>query len=179
MLGCMADARALLELGFAEAAEQLLASTPDMTKLLEALPPDELTQYGRDGARHALAPLAWRAVAGAALPTEQVRKLLNVSRQALHKRVEGGTLLGLPGGRTTLFPSWQFSADGTRPVVGKILAEFRQRLVEEFDPRLVAAWATSPQPELEGSTPAGWLDAEGDPEPVVRAARRAADALRR
>lgn len=175
----MADALACVEAGFRDALLELLDATPELEALLNSCSIEQLERHGREGARQALAPLVWRAVAGEAMTTEQLRQMLDVTRQALHKRVENGTLLGLPGVRTTLFPSWQFSGAVVRPIVGDILREFRGRLGEEFDPRLVASWATTRQPELKDSSPAAWVSDDLDPEPVVLAAKRAAEALTR
>lgn len=103
--GAMAEARTQLEIGFRAGVAELLAAIPALDDVLSGLSPEGLHRHGHEGARHALAPLVWRAVAGDVLTTEQVRELLQVSRQALHKRVEAGTLLGLPAERTTLYPT--------------------------------------------------------------------------
>jgi hypothetical protein len=176
----MADASAQIEGAFLDAVAQLVGGVPGLEDVLEGLEPQELRRCGREAARHALAPLIWRAAAGESLTTEQVRELWPISRQALHKRAQAGTLLGLPAGRTTLYPRWQFDARGAlRPSVGEIVRVFRERLGDEFDPRIVASWATTRQPELRGETPADWLAGDLDPHPVVQAAVRAAESLAR
>lgn len=173
----MADALARLEDGFEAGVVELLSGVPALEDVLQGLSPEQAHRYGRDAARQALAPLVWRAAAGEVLSTEQVRALLGVTRQALHKRVEAGTLLGLPGELTTLYPAWQFERSGVRGVVPAVIAAFRERLGPEYDARMVASWATSGQPDLKGATPAEWLSDGLDPDAVVLAAERAADAL--
>lgn len=178
--GLVGDALSSLEAGFAAGVSELLDEVPALDRALGQLSSEDAAEYGRKAARNSLAPLVWRALAGHALTTEQARELLGISRQALHKRVVKGTLLGLPGERTTLFPVWQFDAAGqVRPAVVDALRVFRDRLGEEVDPRIVLAWATAPQPELKDESPAAWLEADRDPEPLVRAAERAAEALAR
>ena len=166
-----------LRAGFEEGVERLLAQTPALAHILEDLDAEQIQRYGRDAARQALAPLVWRAAAGDALTTQQIQSLLGVSRQALHKRVAAGTLLGLPAERTTLYPAWQFEGSNVRPVVEEIIAALREGLEGEYDARLVASWAHTGQPELRGRTPAEWLVDGRDSDAVVRAAERAAAAL--
>lgn len=175
----MADAYVQLEAAFEAGVAELVKVAPELDSLLQRLAPEQLDRYGREAARQALASLVWRAAAGDVLTTEQVRVALGVSRQALHKRVEAGTLLGLPGEQTTLYPTWQFSGSQVRPVVSDVIRVFRERLADEYDPRVVASWATTRQPELGGATPAEWLASGRDAEPVVTAAERAGDALAR
>lgn len=156
---------------------ELLSGIPALEEVLHDLSPEQADRYGREAARQALAPLMWRAASGEVLSTEQVRGLLGVTRQALHKRVEAGTLLGLPGEHTTLYPAWQFERSAVRGVLPAVIAAFRERLGPEYDARMVASWANSGQPDLKGATPAEWLTDGLDPDAVVIAAERAADAL--
>ncbi len=66
---------------------------------------------------------------------------------------------------------------GVRPVVGEIIAAFRDE-VGPVDPFVVASWATTDQPELNMS-PEDWLAAGKDPAEVARIARGAASELGR
>ena len=175
----MVDAYSQLEEAFVDGVRDLVQATPALDGLLHELEPEQLQQYGQSAARHALASLVWRAAAGDVMTTEQVRLALGVSRQALHQRVEAGNLLGLPSERTTLYPAWQFSNGAVRPMVAQVVRVFREGLAEEYDARLVASWATTPQPELKDVSPSEWLSDGGDPESALSAARRAVDALAR
>lgn len=175
----MADSLRLLEDGFRQGVGDLLDGLPELDRLFAVLPGQEARSYGYDAARRALAPLVWRALAGDVLTTEEVRRLLGVSRQALHKRLAGGSLLGLGAERTTLFPVWQFSGAAVHPAVAKIVKAFREHMGAEADARLIVSWAVTPQPELKEETPADWLLAGGDEEPLLRAAARAAKAIGR
>ena len=176
----MADVQGSFEEGFRYGLAELLVEMPELEKALQDIAAEEAVEYGRTAARQAVAPALWRMLAGEVLSTEQVRELLGVSRQALNKRVTKGTLLGLPGERTTLFPAWQFDASGeVRPAVSVVLREFRDRLGDDVDPRIVLSWASARQPELEGEAPADWIRADGDTAALKRAAERAAEALAR
>jgi hypothetical protein len=175
----MADTVRALEEGFRRGLSELLDELPGLPDGLAYIASEEAVRYGRDAARRSLAPLVWRLLAGDVLTTEEARALLGISRQALQKRVAKGTLLGLPGERTTLFPVWQFDEAGAvREAVPAVLRIFRDRL-GEVDPRVVLAWATAPQPELKEDVPAEWIGAERELEPLLRAAERAAEALAR
>lgn len=136
--------------------------------------------FGRRAALLAASDLLWERELGPLASTAQVCGIIGVSRQAIHERVQRGTLLALPasGGGYT-FPLFQFGDNG-RPL--RRLSE----LIEIFlsDPPAVettytiASWLVTPQPELEGRTPIALLR-DGDDEPVRVAARRYADRLRR
>lgn len=159
--------------------ERLVALLKRHEKLLGDLDDEAAKARGAEGADAALAPLIWAAAVGERWPTSTVTEFLHVTRQALHKRLAKGTILGLPGNGTTWFPTWQFDADAreVRPIVGEVLAAFRDEL-GSADPFTVASWATSPQPEL-GMSPEDWLASGKDPAEVVRVARRAAAELGR
>jgi hypothetical protein len=57
-----------------------------------------------------------------------------------------------------------------------VLAAFRD-VYSDVDPRLIASWAMTAQPELEGLSPTIWIGGGGPIEPVILAAQRAAAAL--
>lgn len=143
-------------------------------KLLSDLSYEEAKRLGEQGAEAAVAPLIWAAAVGDRWSTSTVTEFLHVTRQALHKRLGKGTILGLPAAGTTWFPVWQFDAERreVRPIVAEVIAAFREELGSP-DPFLLASWATSPQPELEMS-PEDWLASGKDPAEVVRVARRTA-----
>ena len=160
--------------GFAStAAQQAIASR------FEGISAAAAEQIGAEAARNAASFAAWSTAIGDRLDTSQVCDMLDVSRQALAKRQKHGSLIGLAGRRSTLFPAWQFDQvkRTVRPVVADITATFRDEL-GDADPALIASWATTPQHEdLEGSTPADWIASGKDAEWLVRAARRAASLL--
>lgn len=146
---------------------------------LDQLDAHEATRLGRRAASQALAAARWSQVVGDRLDTTQVTRLLGVSRQAVAKRRQTGSLLGLPGDGTTWYPTWQFDTAEARirPGVRDLIGAFRDRL-DEVDPLVIAAWATTPQDEdLTGHTPAQWLRAGRDPDHLRRAAARAAARL--
>ena len=184
---------------FEEAAHELLRRSDDDVGLsaaasvidgfVEALASDaeplgklethEAKRLGRRAASQVLAAARWSQVVGDRLDTTQVTRLLGVTRQALAKRQQTGSLLGLPGDGTTWYPTWQFDAADARirPEVRDLIGAFRDRL-DKVDPLLIAAWATTPQEEdLAGDTPAHWLRAGRDPDQLRRAAERAATRL--
>lgn len=136
-------------------------------------------QVGREAAQQAAASLQWSSAVGDRVDTTEAARMLGVTRQALGKRRTNGTLLGLPGHGTAWYPLWQFDRVGrrVRPVVGDIIHEFRQRLGEDTEPLLIASWATTSQDDLDGESPAGWLNRGGDAEQLQIAAHRAASHL--
>src|SRR5438067_3300113 len=116
----MGDAAAGLQEGFTERLSVLV----DRHKgSLAELDFEEARQLGALGADAAVAPLIWGAAVGERWPTTTVTEFLQVTRQALHKRVVNGTLIGLPGRGATWFPVWQFDLDAheVRPVVADIV----------------------------------------------------------
>jgi hypothetical protein len=143
----------------------------------------ELEQLGRDAARKCLAGYQWQQALGETMDTTRVTQLLGISRQALKSRRSSGSLFAVPGKQSSQYPSWQFAeSDGewtVRPVVLRIVAAFREVLGSDVSPYLIAAWATTPQPELENASPAEWITGGGSEDPVVLAAARAAEAERR
>jgi hypothetical protein len=147
------DALSAFEQGFREQLAELWRRHPEIAEI----PGPDAEQAGREAARQAVAPVIWRAALGEVWETGQVTELLGVSRQAVAQRVRAGTLLGLRGRGTTLFPAWQFDSQrrAVRPIVGALLAEFRTG--RDTDPWTIASWAMTPQTELRGNTPAELL----------------------
>lgn len=149
----------------------------DMTSYGDAV------DYGRRAARSALAGAIWEKSLGDRYNTTEVGKLLDVSRQALHKRVAAGKLLGIASRSTTWFPTWQFERvnDRTRvrPIVEQLLAVFQEKL-GEVQPRTVVSWVTTPQEALLGGETPLELILQNDPaanERLLRAADRAVSRL--
>ena len=149
--------------------------------LLGKLDVEEAKRLGRRAAAQVLAAARWSQIVGDRLDTTQVSRLLGITRQALAKRQNTGSILGLPGDGTTWYPSWQFDMNEARlhPEVRDLIGAFRDRL-DDVDPLVIAAWATTPQDEdLVGETPAQWLSAGRDSDQLRRAAERAAARLGR
>jgi len=147
---------------------------------IEKLSEDEVNQLGARAAAQVVSAARWSQVVGDRLDTTQVAQLLGVSRQALAKRQQSGSLLGLPGDGTTWYPTWQFDLENTtiRPAVRDVIGAFRDRLGNDTEPLLIASWALTPQHEdLAGETPARWLQAGRDLDQLRQAAERAAARL--
>ena len=162
-------------------AESFVEALAADAELLGKLDDDEAMRLGRRAAGEVLAAARWSQVVGDRLDTSQVAQLLGVSRQALAKRQNTGSLLGLPGDGTTWYPTWQFDIDGARirPEVRDLIGAFRDRL-DDIDPLVIAAWATTHQDEdLAGETPAQWLRAGRDATQLRQAAERASARLSR
>jgi len=134
-------------------------------------------QLVRDAISYALGAARSRRLLGEdRLDTSDAALLLGVTRQALHKRVRAGTILGVPGRGTTWFPAWQFGPDRTtRPVIARVLSAFATADPDRrADPWNVLSWADTAQPELNGARPADVI-ADGDrDEQVLDAAVAAA-----
>jgi hypothetical protein len=169
------DALSAFEQGFREGLAELWNRHPEIGDV----PGPDAAQAGREAARQAVAPVIWRMALGEVWDTARVTELLGVSRQAVAQRVRAGTLLGLPGRGTTLFPAWQFDVArrAVRPIVAALLAEFRNEAgIESWT---IASWARTPQTELRGNIPAELL-AKDEPEfeyDVLAAARHSAARL--
>lgn len=86
--------------------------------------------------------------------TPQAAEFLNVSRQAINKRVQNRKMLGFPGRGMTLFPVWQFDLErrAVRPQVCELLTAFD----ESVESHVIAQWAVTRVDES-GSTPAELL----------------------
>jgi AcrR family transcriptional regulator len=71
--------------------------------------------------------------------TPQAAKFLDISRQALNRRVRNRKMLGYPGSGATLFPVWQFDLQARRihPEVPELLAAFD----DDVEPQAIAEWA--------------------------------------
>lgn len=175
----MEDVLRWIEKGFQQELGEIARERLEGVRGLQLLSDEDALELGRGGAREALAPLLWRDLAGETFDTTQVIDLLDVTRQAINKRVRNGTLLALPGKRTTHFPVWQFDFDRqeVRSVIKDVLRIFAAAL-GEVDPYVVTSWANSPQhEELEGLSPRDWITKGADEEMLRVSAQRAAAAL--
>lgn len=86
--------------------------------------------------------------------TPQAAQFLDISRQAINKRVQNRKMLGYPGDGVTLFPVWQFDLEnrGIRPEVPEFLEVFDK----DIEPHVIAQWSIT---RIDGSdrTPAELL----------------------
>lgn len=134
---------------------------------------------GRRAAMAVLAGEAWERALGDLLTSAEARILLGgVSREALRKRVASGSAIALrDDGGAVRYPRWQFdaAAGSVFPAVKQLNLIFGDT---GLDPWTLASFATTSQPELDGRTPVEALSDE-NPEPLLRAARRAAAELSR
>ncbi len=167
--------------GSAHVARSFIERLAEESELVSKLTSDEALRLGRAAADRALAAMRWAQIVGDRIETSQVTKLLGVSRQALAKRLETGSALGVPGDGTTWYPTWQFDREAAtiRPELREIIGIFRDQL-GNVDPLVIAAWATTSQEEdLEGYSPSLWLvEGRGDDQ-LRKAAHRAAARLGR
>ena len=90
--------------------------------------------------------------------------LLGVDRSRVSQRLSAGSLWSFRLGRTRRLPRWQFTADG-RSIPG--LEVVVAAIPVELSPESVAGFMNTPQPGLEGRTPAAHLVGGGDPTPVA------------
>ena len=163
-----------------EGLRQELSRDKDLWLLVEHLSEDEALELGREAGRAVLSPVLLRHMLGEdRFDTSAAARLLQVTRQALHKRARAGRLLGTPGRGTTWYPAWQFDVDGRklRSSAQAVFAAWMEVLGPISDPETLLAWANSPQPELSDRTPAEWIQEGCEEGPVVEAARRAARKL--
>jgi hypothetical protein len=132
---------------------------------------------GRRGALLAASDVLWHKRLGPLYTSKQVRELTGRgSRQSVNELVKRGRLLALPQADGSLgFPAFQFVRNGTRlPALERILDTFSG---VAQTPYTVASWFVTPEPLLEGRTPAAWLRARRSTEPALEAARRYAQRL--
>jgi hypothetical protein len=100
-----------------------------------------------------------------ALTREQAATRLGITPQAVSKRVASGGLIALRRGRASRLPAWQFYEDGTLPGLKQLIAAYPGGALS------LTIWATSPTPDLDGSTPARALAHRSGVSRVLEAAR--------
>ena len=134
---------------------------------------------GRRAALLAASDVVWHKHLGPMYSSKQVREVMGRgTRQSVSELAKRGRLLALPeeDGRLA-FPAFQFGRTGKRlPALERILEIF-DGAVET--PYTVASWFVTPEPLLQGKTPAAWLRAGRPAEPALEAATRYAQLLRR
>ena len=163
-----------------EGLRQELSRDKRLWTLVEHVSEEEALELGREAARAVLGPVLLRDLLGEdRFDTSAAARLLQVTRQALHKRARAGRLLGVHGRGTTWYPAWQFDLNERRirPSAQAAFVAWVEVLGPAFDPETVLAWANSPQPELSDQTPAEWIQNAGAEHHLVNSARRAARRL--
>jgi hypothetical protein len=134
---------------------------------------------GRRAALLAASDVVWHKHLGPMYSSKQVRDVMGRgTRQSVSELAKRRRLLALPEADGRLaFPAFQFGRTGRRlPALERILELF-DGAVET--PYTVASWFVTPESRLEGKTPAAWLRAGRRTEPVLEAASRYAERLRR
>jgi hypothetical protein len=134
---------------------------------------------GRRAALLAASDVVWHKHLGPMYSSKQVREVMGRgTRQSVSELAKRGRLLALPEEEGRLaFPAFQFGRTGERlPALEQILEIF-DGAVET--PYTVASWFVTSEPQLQGKTPAAWLRAGRPTEPVLDAATRYAQRLRR
>lgn len=137
-------------------------------------PAIDVRSLGRRAALLAVADTVWHRHLGPLLTTKQVAELLGVgTRQAVNDRVRRHRLLALPSGdRDLAYPAFQFDERGMPyAALAPVLEAFA---AARLSPPTISSWFVTPQPALDGDTPAAWLSHGGDRERLVGAARRTA-----
>ena len=144
-------------------------------ELVVNLSPDDARAVGRHTARSSVAALIWASKLGEMLTTTEVASRLQITRQALAKRLAAGTILGIVGRSTTHYPVWQFDPvdPEVRPAVREIFKIFMAEL-GSLDAQTVSSWMMTPCRDLHGVSPHDWLFKRGDPQTVYDAAKRVA-----
>lgn len=103
---------------------------------------------------------------GGPLTTDDVAKILHLSRQAVDKRRRAGKLIGLDTGRRGyLYPKWQFSSAGLLAGLEDVLERLNVR-----DPWMQVAFFVNKSRYLDGETPLAELR-RGQRDRVLRAAQ--------
>jgi hypothetical protein len=137
------------------------------------------SMLGRRAALLAASDVVWHKHLGPLYSSKQVREVMGRgTRQSVSELAKRGRLLALPeeDGRLA-FPAFQFGRTGKR-------LPGLERILEIFDgavetPYTIASWFVTPDSRLAGKTPAAWLRAGRPTEPVLEAAARYAERLRR
>ena len=112
-------------------------------------------------------------VTGPFYDTTGLTRWLGVSRQALHQRVKGGSLLGCPlDDGSIVYPAWQFLDNGAIvPGLSEVLKALGSGTSDGWQ---MALWLSAANEELGGVPPREWLRTNRSREPVVTLAEQVA-----
>lgn len=154
--------------GFVRAADELGLSVT-LAKLRDP------ESFGADLARVAATRATLEAATGGYVSVAEAAKIIGVnSRQAVHQRIDRGTLLAMDVAGQTVLPAYQFDGPRARPEVTRAAKLLAPAGLSDIG---VVSWFATPQPELDGVTPAAWLASGSDAARVYEAARHTAGAL--
>jgi hypothetical protein len=116
----------------------------------------------------------WDAQIGPFYDTPGLVRLLGVSKQAIADRVERRSVISATTRQGRIvYPTFQFAGHRIVPAISAIAQMFHAVPVDGW---AIASWFTTPAAGLAGCTPAQWMRADRDREPVRIAA---ADAIAR
>jgi hypothetical protein len=102
---------------------------------------------------------------GGSIPASEVAKILGISRQAVDKRRQAGTLLAISvGGHGYHYPAWQFEQNGVIGGLGRIL-----KTLTHHDEWMKLAFFVNANVRLGGASPLQFLR-RGDVDSVLDAA---------
>ncbi len=99
--------------------------------------------------------------------TPQAAEFLDISRQAINKRIQNRKMLGYAGNGMTLFPVWQFDLENRR--VRREVPKFLAAFDENIEPHAIARWSTTKIDEFD-RTPAEMLLCPNTAEDALRLA---------
>lgn len=85
---------------------------------------------------------------GGCLSSSEVGEILGISRQGVDKRRSNGKLIGLPKGRTYVYPAWQFAEGRTLFGLEEILEHLKVR-----NPWMQTAWMLNGNSRLSEHSP--------------------------
>ena len=101
--------------------------------------------------------------------SEQVARILGVSRQAVNERVRKHAILALrTTDETLVYPTFQFDGRQLLPGLKSVLAEFRHKDIDRW---AVAGWLVSPTAALADASPLDVVQTGADLEGVRQLAR--------
>ena len=102
--------------------------------------------------------------AATSLTIDQAADRLGVHRSRMSHRLREGQLYSFRLGTQRRLPAWQFTPDRRAlPGLGQVLAA----LPKDLHPTAVEGFFSTPNPDLDGRTPADWLAGGGDPQHVL------------
>jgi len=102
--------------------------------------------------------------ASGSLTIDQAAEALGIHRSRVSHRLRDGSLYAFRIGAQRRLPRWQLSGGG-QPLPG--LEVVLPAMPADLHPAAVEGFFTTPDPDLDGATPAQWLASCGDPLRVV------------
>ena len=163
--------RALIALVEGVPVEEATAAPTDYDLLLTLLQQPEALQalpsmdpLASSRLRGLMAKKQLLVAEGGCMSSTEVAEILGISRQGVDKRRNNSKLIGLPKGRTYVYPAWQFGEGETLSGLEEVLNYLNVR-----DPWMQTAWMLNGNSRLEGKSPLEVLRA-GNREAAINAA---------